>query len=207
MSIANQSLENCIVLATRNKGKIAELEALLAGFGLTVLGLDSFPDIGEIEETGSTFAENAALKARTVAQATGLVALADDSGLAVDALDGAPGVYSARYSPEGDDRSNNRLLIANLQGVDNRAAQFVCVIALARQGKLLGTFRGAIEGRIVDDPRGANGFGYDPHFFHEPFGCTFGEAAPDRKMRISHRAQALDAMIAAATAPGANPLS
>ncbi len=111
------------------------------------------------------------------------------------------------YSPDQERDACGLGLIANLKGVENRTARFVCVIALARQGKLLGTYRGSIEGRIVDEPRGPNGFGYDPHFFHEPFGCTFGEATPEQKMRISHRAQALDAMIAGITARDSNPLS
>ena len=120
---------------------------------------------------------------------------ADDSGLEVDCAGGAPGVHSARYAgPEATDRDNNALLLERLKGAANRTARFVCVIALVNQGKLVQTFRGAVEGRILHDARGSGGFGYDPLFYYEPFGCTFGEAPIDRKMTVSHRAQALEAM-------------
>jgi len=120
---------------------------------------------------------------------------ADDSGLEVDALGGAPGVHSARYAgPTATDEANNALLLERLRGIENRAARFVCVIALVRSGALIKTFRGTVEGRIIDAPRGSGGFGYDPLFYCELFGCTFGEAAIDQKMRVSHRAQALEAM-------------
>ena len=191
--------------ATSNPGKLREFRSNHPE--VDIQPLDDLKSIAPCEEDGDTFEANAIKKALYYSQFTPDLIFADDSGLSVDSLGGAPGVYSARYSPEGDDRANNRLLIANLQGVEDRTARFVCVIALARQGKLLGTFRGSIEGRIVDEPRGANGFGYDPHFYHEPFACTFGEAAPEQKMRISHRAQALDAMILAIAAHGENPLS
>ena len=120
---------------------------------------------------------------------------ADDSGLEVDALGGAPGVHSARYAgPEATDADNNALLLQRLTGVADRTARFVCVIALVKDGKLVRTFRGAVEGRILDAPRGSGGFGYDPLFYYEPFGCTFGEASIGDKMLVSHRAQALEAM-------------
>ncbi len=111
---------------------------------------------------------------------------ADDSGIEVDALDGRPGVDSAHF--------DNNWLLEQLRGIENRSARFVCVIALVRDGELVKTFRGAVEGRVIDQPRGTTGFGYDPLFFYEPFGCTFGEADTDAKMRVSHRAQALNAM-------------
>ena len=122
---------------------------------------------------------------------------ADDSGLEVDALSGAPGVHSARYAGESaTDLENNALLLRNLVGVENRTARFVCVIALVKEGKPVKTFRGSVEGQILEVPRGTGGFGYDPLFFHEPFGCTFGEAPIGDKMLVSHRAQALNAMFA-----------
>jgi XTP/dITP diphosphohydrolase len=120
---------------------------------------------------------------------------ADDSGLEVDALNGAPGVYSARFAGEGaSDEANNRLLIEDCAALNTDGAVRLRDRGGAR-GEVLATFRGAVEGRIVDDARGPNGFGYDPHFFHEPFGCTFGEAAPERKMGVSHRGQALRALL------------
>jgi XTP/dITP diphosphohydrolase len=190
--------------ATTNAGKLREFRTNHPE--VDIQPLDGLKAIPPCEEDGATFEANAIKKALYYSQFTADPIFADDSGLEVDALGGAPGVYSARYSPDGDDLENNRLLISNLGGVENRAARFVCVIALARQGQMIGTYRGQVEGRIVDEPRGQNGFGYDPHFFHEPFGCTFGEATAAEKMAISHRAQALDAMVAAATAAGANLL-
>src|SRR5262249_43644401 len=120
---------------------------------------------------------------------------ADDSGLEVDALGGAPGVHSARYAgAEATDEANNALLLRNLEGAANRSGRFVCVIALAKNGKLVKTFRGSVEGRILHEARGSGGFGYDPFFYHEPFSCTFGEAPLADKMKVSHRAQALAAL-------------
>ena len=191
--------------ATSNPGKLREFRTNYPE--VDIQPLDGLIAIPPCVEDGETFEANAVKKALYYSQFTTEPIFADDSGLEVDALNGAPGVYSARYSESGDDLENNWLLISNLRGVENRTARFVSVIALARQGKLLGTYHGSVEGRIVDDPRGANGFGYDPHFYYEPFGCTFGEATADQKIRVSHRAQALDEMIAAATAPGSNPLS
>jgi len=186
-----------IVLATRNKGKIAELSAMLADFGLTVLGLSDFPDIGEIEETGTTFAENARIKAEAVCAATGLVAVADDSGLCVDALSGAPGVYSARYAGErATDADNNAKLLAALADVPEkeRAARFVCAIcAAAPDGSLLET-SGAWEGRIAFELSGENGFGYDPLFFDETAGTTSANLSPAQKNARSHRGKALEAL-------------
>ena len=119
----------------------------------------------------------------------------DDSGLEVDALGGAPGVYSARFAgPHATDEANNQLLLDRMRGVTDRTARFVCVVALAKSGRLVRTFRGEVEGRLLEAPRGANGFGYDPLFFYPPFGCTFGEAPLERKMEVSHRAQALRKM-------------
>jgi XTP/dITP diphosphohydrolase len=149
------------------------------------------------EENGATFEENAAAKAEYYGKLVAGYLFADDSGLEVDALGGAPGVHSARYAgPEATDAANNTLLLNRLQGAENRTARFVCVIALVKNGALVKTFRGSVEGRILDRAYGSGGFGYDPLFFHEPFGCTFGEAAIEDKMRVSHRAQALNEMFA-----------
>jgi len=147
------------------------------------------------EETGETFVDNAILKATYYSQFTDELLFAEDSGLMVDALDGAPGVHSARFSGLGD-KANNALLLEKLRGVPQRTARYKCVIALMRKGELLGTFEGAVEGEILDDERGTNGFGYDPMFFCPAFGCTFGEATPEMKLEVSHRGEATEKMLA-----------
>lgn len=186
--------------ATTNPGKLREFRAAAAHFGYPDIAIASISGLAGLPapvEDGATFEQNAVKKALHYSAFASDPVFADDSGLEVDALHGAPGVYSARFAGEGaTDEANNRLLIEKLQDVTNRAARFVCVIALARQGQLLGVFHGSVEGVIVDDPRGAHGFGYDPHFLHPPFGATFGETAPERKMDVSHRGQALRAMLA-----------
>ena len=155
-------------------------------------GLES---ITPCEETGVTFEDNAIQKALYYSKHCDGYLFVDDSGLAVDALDGAPGVYSARFAgPNATDAANNQLLLNKMRGVSHRTARFVCVVALAEAGRLVRTFGGEVEGRLLDAPQGANGFGYDPLFFYEPFGCTFGEAPLERKMEVSHRAQALRKM-------------
>lgn len=198
MSAATESPAKTIVLATRNAGKIKELKELLAGFGLTVLGLDAFPDIGEIEETGTTFAENAALKARTVAQATGLIALADDSGLMVDALSGAPGVYSARYSGENaTDETNNQKLLEVLRDVPEakRACRFVSLVAAVAPNGAEALAEGRWEGRVLFSPRGVGGFGYDPLFLDLELGRSAAELSREDKNARSHRGRALRALL------------
>lgn len=186
-----------IVLATRNKGKIAEFEALLAGFGLTVLGLGEFPEFPEVEESGVTFAENALLKARAAALHSGLVAVADDSGIVVDALNGAPGVYSARYSAEpgveATDERNNAKLLKLMRGLpgDRRGAAFCSVIAAARPDGEAITAKGIWPGLVTDAPKGSNGFGYDPLFFDPELGLTAAEMSREQKNSRSHRARAL----------------
>jgi len=151
------------------------------------------------EENGATFEENAILKALYYgAQAPGLL-FADDSGLEVDALGGAPGVYSARFAGasggrDAVDEANNRLLLEKMRGVADRSARFVCVMALVDGTRLLGTFRGVVEGRILEELRGSHGFGYDPLFFYPPFGCAFGEVPEERKLQVSHRGIALRAL-------------
>jgi len=180
-----------VYCATSNPGKLREFQLAAPDFDLRQLP----PPVPTPEETGSTFEENAALKAEYYGSLIEGYLFADDSGLEVDALGGAPGVHSARYAgPDAHDADNNELLLQRLNGVANRTARFVCVIALVKNGQLVRTFRGAVEGRILDAPRGSGGFGYDPLFYYEPFGCTFGEAPIGDKMLVSHRAQALEKM-------------
>jgi XTP/dITP diphosphohydrolase len=177
--------------ATSNPGKLREFQLAAPDFDIRPLQVR----VGPPEETGATFEENAALKTLYYSQYADGYLFADDSGLEVDALGGAPGVQSARFAGlEATDEDNNRLLLQRLAGESNRTARFVCVIALVKNGQLVKTFRGSVQGRILNEPRGSGGFGYDPLFFHEPFGCTFGEAPIGDKMLVSHRAQALDAM-------------
>jgi len=180
--------------ATTNQGKLREFRmALDARFEV-----ESLPGLSELpvcEETGATFEENAIQKALYYSGHCDENLFVDDSGLEVDALGGAPGVYSARFAgPGATDEANNRLLLDRMRGVQDRTARFVCVVALGRNGRLIRTFRGEVEGRLLEAPRGANGFGYDPIFFYPSFGCTFGEAPLERKMEVSHRAMALGAM-------------
>jgi XTP/dITP diphosphohydrolase len=184
-----------IYCATGNAGKLREFELAARAFGIQVESVPAFRDLPACAENGSTFEENAILKASHYAPYAPGCVFADDSGLEVDALHGAPGIYSARYAGEGArDEENNRLLLSRLQGRADRKARFVCVIAIAEGERILRTFHGAVEGEVAHEPRGRGGFGYDPLFYHEPFGCTFGEIAVERKMEVSHRGQALRAM-------------
>lgn len=182
-----------LLIATRNRGKVREYHQLLDGCGYELVSLEGYPDI-EVEETGLTFEENACLKALTCAQSTGLFTLADDSGLEVDALGGAPGVYSARYAGPGasDAQRWQKLLEALLkvpQG--HRSARFRCVIALAWPDGRCETFEGACAGEIAFGPRGNNGFGFDPVFYMPEYGQTMAELPEDFKNHISHRARAM----------------
>jgi len=180
-----------VYCATSNRGKLREFQLAAPDFDVRALPAPPAPP----EEHGATFEANAIEKALAYGAHIDGYLFADDSGLEVDALGGAPGVHSARYAgPNATDESNNALLLGRLRGIENRAARFVCAIALVRGGALIRTFRGTVEGRIIDAPRGSGGFGYDPLFFCEAFGCTFGEASIDQKMLVSHRAQALEAM-------------
>jgi len=180
-----------VYCATSNPGKLKEFQLAAPDFELRQLPLCVPPP----DEDGSTFEHNAAIKALYYGGFADGYLFADDSGLEVDALGGAPGVHSARYAgPEATDADNNALLLKRIAGLTDRTARFVCVIALVNNGKLVRTFRGAVEGRILDAPRGSGGLGYDPLFYYEPFGCTFGEAPIADKMRVSHRAQALEGM-------------
>ena len=184
-----------VVLASSNPGKLAELEALLDPAGLHVVAQEAL-GVEPPEETGLTFVENALIKARAVCASTGLPALADDSGLVVDALEGAPGVRSARYAGEGaTDAANVARLLESLEGVDapERGAAFVCVIACLRHARDPRPIvcEGVWEGRILDAPRGAGGFGYDPVFFVEAFGRSAAELSRAEKNAVSHRGRAL----------------
>jgi XTP/dITP diphosphohydrolase len=182
-----------VYCATSNTGKLREFQLAAPDFDVRPLPVKAEPP----EETGATFEENAAAKAEYYGKFVDGYLFADDSGLEVDALGGAPGVHSARYAGEqATDIQNNTLLLDRLKSATDRSARFVCVIALVKDGALAKTFRGSVEGRILDSPRGEGGFGYDPLFYYEPFGCTFGEEIIERKMLVSHRAQALEAMFA-----------
>lgn len=187
-----------LVLATKNQGKVIEFRRILEELGATnleVLGLDSFPEIGDIEETGNTFQENSLLKARTISEITGLAALADDSGICVDALDGAPGIYSARYSGNGD-AANNVKLLAELREVpdDKRTAYFICVAAFVRPDGFEKLSEGRFYGRILHEVRGLGGFGYDPLFQPDGLSCSAAELSAQQKDAISHRGIALRAI-------------
>ena len=191
-----------LVLATHNRGKVRELEAMLqeAGLPIRVRTLDEVGGIQMPAETGSTFLENARLKAEAVARQTGLPALADDSGLCVDALGGRPGVYSARFAgPEATDAANNARLLAELEGVPapRRTARFRAVVVLAMPDGRWTWAEGEAPGRILEAPRGTGGFGYDPLFLSDDLGVTFAEAGPEAKNRVSHRARALRALLPA----------
>jgi XTP/dITP diphosphohydrolase len=181
--------------ATGNAGKLREFR-MAAGGSVAIEPLPGYKTIAPCIENGATFEENAVIKARHYgAHGEGLL-FADDSGLEVDALDGAPGVYSARFSGEhATDEGNNRLLLEKLRGVENRAARFVCWIALVEAGQVRGTYRGAVDGVILDGPRGSGGFGYDPLFYCPALNATFGEASDADKFQVSHRGQAFRAMM------------
>ncbi len=185
------------VLASHNPGKLAEMQSILSGYGV---GVVSPAEVGvslEVEETGGTFGENAMLKAKAYCEASGLPAIADDSGLCVDALNGGPGVYSARYGGEDlDDRGRCMLLLSNLRGQTTRAAHFSCAIACAfPDGRTL-TAEGRCDGAIAFAPLGDGGFGYDPLFLLTEKGKTFGQLSPEEKSAVSHRGKALAAFAA-----------
>ena len=184
-----------LLIATRNPKKKKELQEILSGFDLQLLNLDDIPPLPEVEEDGLTFEENAIKKALTVARQSNMLTLADDSGLVVDALQGAPGVYSARYAgPEADDDRNNQKLLQAMQHVEDhqRTARFVCVIALASPKGQVQTVMGSCEGMIGGKLHGVEGFGYDPLFIPEGFDKSFAELTPEIKNRISHRGIALN---------------
>jgi XTP/dITP diphosphohydrolase len=180
-----------LLIATTNPGKIREIRGILVGVPIRLANLEQFPRIAEPKETGATFAENARLKARYYAEQTGLPAVADDSGLEIEALDNAPGVHSARWHGShypAKFAAIYRELAA--RGVSTSPARFVAHIALAHQDLILFEATGTIEGRIAPEPRGTHGFGYDPIFFYPPYGCTIGEMEGDKKAAVSHRGEA-----------------
>lgn len=186
-----------LLVGTTNPGKFAEVQAFLKILPIKLIPLTSLSNYPEAVEDGMTFEENAFKKARTLAEYSGYLTLADDSGLEVDALNGAPGVYSARYcGEEGNDRKNNEKLLQALEEVpeEKRSARFVCVLALCApnsKGVKEWTVREQCEGRIAFALKGENGFGYDPLFFYPPFGKTFGEIERETKATVSHRGKAL----------------
>ena len=184
------------VLATQNQKKLREMSDILSGFGVEVVTPKSLGIDLEVEETGTTFAENAMLKAKAICAAANLPAIADDSGLCVDALAGAPGVYSARYGGEGlDDVGRYRLLLENLRGQTTRTAHFACAIACAFPNGDTLTAEGKVEGTIAFAPMGEGGFGYDPIFFYPPLRKTFGQLTAEEKHGISHRGKALEVFV------------
>ncbi len=188
-----------VLLATRNAGKLREVGEIAAGTAWAWHTLAEFADLADVDEAGATFAENARLKALHYAQLTGLATLADDSGLEVDVLSGAPGVHSARFAgTPRDDAANNRKLLGLLAGVplERRTARFRCAMAFVQEGRVLLESTGTFEGLICDDARGKNGFGYDPHFLVPDLGLTAAELPSEAKNARSHRGQALRAMLA-----------
>ena len=189
-----------VVLATRNQHKVAELRRILASSSLDVdlVGTESFPELPDVAETGSTFAANALLKARDVAQRTGLVAISDDSGLCVDALNGMPGILSARWAgSHGDDAANLELLLAQLADVpgNRRGAAFHCAAAVAMPDGEERVVEGVLEGTLITEPQGSNGFGYDPIFTPLGYALTTAELTPEEKDAISHRGHAFRALV------------
>jgi len=185
-----------LIIATRNPDKLREIRAVLSDLKLEFLSLIDFPDLPEIEEDGQTIEENAIKKATEIHNHTGLPCLADDTGLEVDSLGGAPGVYSSRYAGETATYADNcRKLLEEMEGIPypQRTAHFRCVMALVTKNKVI-TTEGVCEGYILTQMRGQNGFGYDPLFWVEPYGKTFAEMEPELKNRISHRAIALNKM-------------
>jgi XTP/dITP diphosphohydrolase len=183
--------------ATGNAGKMREFRHAAQYYpNFQIEPLPGYAEIPPCAEDAETFGENAILKAQHYAPHVDGMVFADDSGLVVDALDGAPGVRSARFSgPNATDEANNRLLLEKMRGVEDRAASFVCSIALVQGSRLIGIFAGRVKGVILEEPRGAGGFGYDPLFYNEDLGCTFAEATEDQKLDYSHRGNALRAML------------
>ncbi len=188
------SIPEKIVLATRNKGKIREVKEILGNLGIEFLTFNDLGPIPEVEEDGKTFLDNAVKKAREISSHAGLPALADDSGLEVDRLSGAPGVHSSRFAgPDASDVDRYEKLLSLLEGVpeDERVARFRCAVALALPDGEVITAEGSCDGRIADHPRGSGGFGYDPVFISRDLGITFAEASAELKNSVSHRRRAL----------------
>jgi XTP/dITP diphosphohydrolase len=183
-----------IVFASRNEGKVQEIKAMLAGTGIELVSLNSYEDLPEIVEDGKSFLENALKKARVISGLTGEMVLADDSGLQVDILKGEPGIYSSRYAGEqANDKENNAKLLAQLKNVpaEKRVASFQCVLVLYKKDGSYKSFSGKWSGQIIDEARGANGFGYDPIFWVPELNKTAAELPPEIKNKVSHRGQAV----------------
>ncbi|MGD9677438.1 MAG: XTP/dITP diphosphatase [Vulcanibacillus sp.] len=188
-----------IVIASRNKGKLDEFKSIFSSLGVTIKSLDDYLEIADVVEDGHTFGENACKKAETISRLINLPVLADDSGLVVDALDGKPGIYSARYAgEEKDDRKNNEKLLNSLEGVDlkRRTARYICALALSVPKSNTIIIKGTCEGLIGLEAKGSNGFGYDPLFYLPDYNQTMAEISPKLKNIISHRAVALNEMVA-----------
>jgi len=184
--------EQWLVLATENPGKTREIKELLKDFPVTIKNLDDFGPIPKVEEDGATFDDNAFKKASFTAKALGFPALADDSGLEVEALGGAPGVHSARYAgPSATDQERMAKLLREMEGKTNRAAAFMCVISIAVPSGVALTYEGRCEGLIAEAPAGENGFGYDPVFYYPSLNKTFAQLSAEEKNRVSHRGTAL----------------
>ncbi len=193
-----------LIIASGNEGKLREIRAILGGKFEEIVSMKEAGIDHETVEDGETFQENAYKKAFEIAQISGCAALADDSGICVDALHGAPGIYSARFcGRHGDDDANNRLLVEKLAGVENRKAHYVCAVALVyptrkEGGETRGNAlfaEGQLHGEIIDTPRGNGGFGYDPYFYLPEYGCTAAELPSEEKNKISHRAKALNNLL------------
>ena len=182
-------MKNKVVLASGNKKKLKEIREMLPEFEVIPCAELGYTE--DIEETGLTFYENALIKAKTVSLALGLPALADDSGICVDYLDGAPGIYSARYAGDGVDEHNNALLLEQLKGVEDRSAKFVCCMVFYKPNGEIITATGETKGRVLHAPEGTNGFGYDPIFFSDDLGKCLGVVSAEEKNKISHRYRAL----------------
>ena len=181
-----------IIIATGNAGKVREFKRMLEPLGYQVFSQKEKGIILDVEETGTTFAENAVRKAKAVWEKVKLPVIADDSGLCVDALDGRPGIYSARYAGEGaTDADRVKKLLAELEGKENRTGRFVCAIAYIDGTGETHVFEGVCKGTMAESPRGEDGFGYDPIFYYPPAGKTFAELTAEEKNRVSHRARAL----------------
>ena len=187
-----ESNKPTLVLASGNAGKIREFAEMFPEF--TVKGYKEFGQNYEIEETGSTFYENALIKAKTVAETLGLPALADDSGLCVNALSGAPGIFSARYAGDGNDEHNIEKLLRNLEGIKDRSARFVCSLVFYYPDGKIVSAKGETEGEILFEKDGENGFGYDPIFYSKDLKKSFGKASEEEKNSVSHRSRAIKAL-------------
>ena len=186
-----------LIIASNNNHKLIEIKAILGGLFEEILSMREAGIEHETIEDGSSFMENAVKKAKEIAELSGCCALADDSGICVDALDGAPGIYSARFcGHRGDDEANNRLLLKKLEGREDRGAHYTCAIALVYPDGRQVCAEGYMYGQIGYEEKGENGFGYDPLFFLPEYGCTAAQLSPEQKNQISHRASALHALLA-----------